>query len=163
MMSVFDPHNPYDDYPEDMLEFIEEDGIPEPLTAGISIHDRPGSINREMNHSYLGSFDRYSLKDLMEMRKGYYASIALIDIEVGRVLNALKARGLEKNTLVIFTSDHGDMLGDHCLLVKGAFFYEPAVKVPLILKWPAMIKPGDRKSTRLNSSHTDISRMPSSA
>jgi arylsulfatase len=48
------------------------------------------------------------------------------------------------NTLVIFTSDHGEMLGDHGLYYKGPFFYEPAVHVPLIMAWSGHIAPGTR-------------------
>ena len=70
------------------------------------------------------------------MRRGYAASLVLLDDEVGRVLDALDRNGFSGNTLVIFTSDHGDMLGDHGLYVKGAFFYEPCVRVPLIVRWP---------------------------
>jgi len=147
MMSVFDPHNPYDDYPEEMLKFVREDKIPEPLVSGFSIADRPSAVNREMEHSYLGNFKDFSMEDIMEIRKGYYDSIALIDIKVGRVLEALKKKGIEDNTFVIFTSDHGDMLGDHKLLVKGAFFYEPSVKVPLILRWPKKIPAGKRRES----------------
>jgi len=147
MMSVFDPHNPYDDYPTEMLKFIRADKIPEPLVSGFSMEERPDAVNREMEHSYLGSFNDFSREDLLEIRKGYYASIALIDIEVGRVLDALKKKGIENNTLVVFTSDHGDMLGDHKLLVKGAFFYEPSVKVPLILRWPKKIPAGEKSDS----------------
>ena len=69
------------------------------------------------------------------MRVGYHASVAFLDEQVGRVLDALDQRQLTDNTLVIFTSDHGDMLGDHRLLVKGAFFYDACTRVPLLMRW----------------------------
>lgn len=80
------------------------------------------------------------------MRVGYYASVALIDIEVGRVLDTLAEAGVEEDTLVIFASDHGDMIGDHELLVKGGFFYEAGAKVPFLMRWPARIAGGRRVS-----------------
>ncbi|MEO7242871.1 MAG: sulfatase-like hydrolase/transferase, partial [Variovorax sp.] len=55
-----------------------------------------------------------------------------VDLEVGRVLAAMHECGAADDTLVIFTSDHGDMLGDHALLAKGAMLYDPCVRVPLI-------------------------------
>ena len=137
MMSLFDPHNPYEDYPLDMLEYVDEAHIPIPVTRGsVPAEKIPYGIQQEKHHSYLGNIDTFTTDDIQNMRRGYYASIALIDLEVGRVLKALEEQGLAENTVVIFTSDHGDMLGEHNLLVKGAFFYDPCVKVPLIIRWP---------------------------
>ena len=73
------------------------------------------------------------------MRVGYHASVAFLDEQVGRVLDALDQRQLSDNTLVIFTSDYGDMLGDHRLLVKGAFFYDACTRVPLLMRWPQQL------------------------
>ncbi len=144
MMSVFDPHNPYEDYPLEMLDLIDVDKIPDPLIIDGEMAAQPEGIRRENEHSYLGAFDGFSLDDLRKMRVGYHASIALIDLEVGRVLATLRERGLEENTLVIFCSDHGDMLGDHSLLVKGAFFFDPNVRVPMIMRWPNAFGGGAR-------------------
>ena len=144
MISVFDPHNPYEDYPIEMLELLDKDNIPDPLIVEDEMKNKPLGIRQEHEHSYLGAFKNYTFKQLRKMRLGYYASIALIDLEVGRVLNVLKEKGIEENTLVIFTSDHGDMLGDHQLLAKGAIFFDPCVKVPLIMRWPQKIVSGKR-------------------
>ena len=142
-MSVFDPHNPYEDYPLEMLEFVDEKRIPPPVGRSKG-EKRPRGIMMERNHSYLGGFDNFDQEDFRKMRLGYFASLALFDLEVGRVLEALEDRGLSENTLVIMTSDHGDMLGDQELLVKGAFFYDPCVKIPLIMRWPGPIPSGKR-------------------
>ncbi len=58
------------------------------------------------------------------MVAAYYAMVALIDDETGRILAALDDLGLAEDTLVVFTSDHGEMLGDHGLLLKGPLMYE---------------------------------------
>ena len=142
-MSVFDPHNPYEDYPLEMLELVDEKRIPPPV-ARPKAEKRPQGILRERNHSYLGSFEKFTREDFHKMRLGYFASLALFDLEVGRVLQALEDSGQADNTLVIMTSDHGDMLGDQELLVKGGFFYDPSVKIPLILRWPGRIPAGER-------------------
>jgi arylsulfatase A-like enzyme len=86
------------------------------------------------------------------MRRGYYASLALLDKEVGRVLAALARRGLAENTLVIFLSDHGDSLGDHGLFVKGVHLYDQAIRVPLIVRWPTRL-PAGRRVQRLVQPH----------
>jgi arylsulfatase A-like enzyme len=82
--------------------------------------------------------------DLARMRLGYFAMVAHIDLEVGRVLAALEEEGLAEETLVVFTSDHGDMLGDHATLVKGAMLHDPCVRVPLLARWPGVLDGGRR-------------------
>ncbi|NOY00117.1 MAG: sulfatase-like hydrolase/transferase [Verrucomicrobia bacterium] len=59
-----------------------------------------------------------------------------IDDQVGRILTALEDSGQRENTIVIFMSDHGEMLGDHGLYFKGPHFYDEAIRVPLIMRWP---------------------------
>ena len=76
------------------------------------------------------------------LQAAYYAMIALIDDQVGRMLDALEESGQTERTLVIFTSDHGESLGDHGLIRKGCRFYEGLVRVPLILRWPGRIESG---------------------
>ena len=80
--------------------------------------------------------------DARRMVAAYYAQIELIDDQVGRMLDALEASGQRENTIVIFTSDHGEMLGDHGLLWKGCRFYEALVHVPLIFSWPGHFQAG---------------------
>ena len=66
----------------------------------------------------------------------YYATIEHLDEQVGRMTAALKQKGLYDNTLIIYTSDHGEYMGFHHLLLKGNHLYDPLVKVPLIIKYP---------------------------
>lgn len=74
--------------------------------------------------------------DDKQIQASYYAMIELVDHEFGRILNYLDTEGLRENTIVIFTSDHGESLGDHGLLYKGCRFYEGLARVPLIISWP---------------------------
>jgi arylsulfatase len=69
------------------------------------------------------------------MRRAYGADISVIDDAVGRILSALDAKGIRDDTWVIYTSDHGEMGGNHGLMSK-CVFYEPAVRVPLIVRPP---------------------------
>jgi len=150
VMSLFDPHNPYEDYPLSMADRVDRARIPDPIPR----ETLPACARREREGSYLGAgFDPEALR---EMRFGYGASIAFADQEIGRVLAALDEAGIADDTLVIFLSDHGDSLGDHGLMVKGVALYEPAINVPLIVRWPGHV-PAGHSATALAQAH-DIAR-----
>jgi arylsulfatase A-like enzyme len=74
--------------------------------------------------------------DDKQIQASYYAMIEQVDHEFGRILDYLDAEGLRDNTIVIFTSDHGESLGDHGLLYKGCRFYEGLTRVPLFISCP---------------------------
>ena len=80
---------------------------------------------------------------------GYHASIAL---GVGQVLEALNHKGTANNTLVIFVSDYGDMLGDRLQATKDGFFYDACVRVPLPMRWPDRFR-SERRVTSLVQFH----------
>ena len=84
----------------------------------------------------------YSVRDWRNYRWMYCRLTEKVDAQIGILLNALKEHGLEENTLVIFTSDHGDMDGHHQLASKNVF-YENSVKVPFIMQYKGCI-PGDQ-------------------
>ena len=71
-------------------------------------------------------------------RAGYRGNLAFVDTRIGQVLDALEELGLADNTIVVYTSDHGEMDGDHGLYQKFCLF-EPSVRVPLIVSWPKQI------------------------
>lgn len=72
----------------------------------------------------------------------YLGEITLLDEQIGRVLHALDRLGLVENTLVIYTSDHGDMCGGHGMIDKHFVMYDDVVRVPLLAWWPGRITPG---------------------
>ena len=74
----------------------------------------------------------------------YYAMIALIDDQLARIIQRLDETGQRDNTVIIFTSDHGESLGDHGLLLKGCRFYDGLVRVPLIFNCPDTVAAGLR-------------------
>jgi arylsulfatase A-like enzyme len=92
--------------------------------------------------------------DARSLRKGYYASIAFLDEQIGRLLTCLDSQGLTGSTLVIFVSDHGDMLFDRGLFTKGAYFYDASVRVPLLMRLPGRVPAGVRVGTVVQ--HMDI-------
>jgi arylsulfatase len=74
-------------------------------------------------------------KTIREVRRHYFANVTVIDVEIGRIVGALRRRELDGSTWIIYSSDHGEMLGSHGLF-SNMVFYEPAVKVPLIIRPP---------------------------
>lgn len=78
-----------------------------------------------------------------EMIAHYYGMVNLIDEQVGRMMEHLRQRGLEDDTIVIFTSDHGELLGDHGLWLKGPYHYEGLIRIPMLWRWPGHIPAGE--------------------
>jgi arylsulfatase A-like enzyme len=77
---------------------------------------------------------------LAEMTANYFGMISLVDHQIGRILDGLQELGLTNDTLIVFASDHGDMMGDHGLYLKGPMFYEGVLRVPLIIAGPDIPK-----------------------
>ena len=73
----------------------------------------------------------------------YLACVQSVDDNVGRLLDFLKESGLERDTIVVYTSDQGFFLGEHGLFDKR-FMYEESLRIPLIVRWPAVVRPGSR-------------------
>ena len=85
--------------------------------------------------------------DARRMKACYYAEITLVDEQFGRIVDHLEATKQLDNTLIVFHSDHGEMLGDHGLLYKGCRFFEALVHVPMIITGPGLQR--DRRSNAL--------------
>jgi len=78
---------------------------------------------------------------LCQAKATYFAMISEVDHQIGRLIDLLKAEGLYDRTLIVFTSDHGDMFGDHGLMLKAMMHYQGALRVPLTIAGPG-IEPG---------------------
>jgi len=79
------------------------------------------------------------LPDERELRRiftQYYGSVSFVDACIGRILKTLEEEGLAGNTIVVFTVDHGEMIGDHWLRLKGPWMYDLVTHVPMIWRWP---------------------------
>jgi arylsulfatase A-like enzyme len=84
----------------------------------------------------------YRVEDnIRAMMSIYYGMVKEVDDNIGRLLRRLDAYGLTANTLVIFTADHGEMLGEHGMHGK-ACFYEGSVRIPLVMRLPGVIRAG---------------------
>jgi len=84
----------------------------------------------------------YTEADWKRYVSAYYELIEKVDNHLGRILDALEARGLRERTLVVYTSDHGDMAGSHGLPFKGPFMYDELLRVPFIVSWPDTLPQG---------------------
>lgn len=84
--------------------------------------------------------------DYLRARAAYYGMISHVDEEIGRILDALKAAGLFDDSIIIFTSDHGSMMGEHGWVEKWGHFYEQVVRVPLLFRLPGGPGGGSRSS-----------------
>jgi arylsulfatase len=139
LMSVntFDPHAPFDP-PQVYLDRYDPSSLPGPLfrSGDIASQARLAGIDFQTSAREPESFHARAIQ------AAYYAMIELIDENVGRMLMALEGTGQLENTVVVFTSDHGEALGDHGLLLKGCRFYEGLVRVPLIFSWPGHFRSG---------------------
>ncbi len=76
-------------------------------------------------------------------RAYYYSMVQLIDKRLGEILDTLDEQGLRENTIVVFTTDHGEMLGDHGIGQKGPLIYEGVTHIPFLMRYPAGFEPGN--------------------
>lgn len=93
--------------------------------------------------------EQLSDDQVIRSRTAYYGLVTSMDRMIGQVLDALEAAGLADNTLIVYSSDHGDQLGERNLWWKQSF-YDEAIKVPLVLSWPGILPEGERRSQVVN-------------
>ena len=142
------PHPPYDPTPK-ALEVYRERDVPMPIPAAEGLADQPDAL-KELQAQHVDN-DHDSVVHQVHpdpeaqrrQRRHYLANVTMIDEEVGALLDALEARGVLEETVVIFTSDHGDALGDHGHSQKWTMF-ESSVRVPAIVWGPGRIAQGRR-------------------
>lgn len=142
-ISFLRPHPPFV-VPDPYASMVDPATVPMPIT--------PEDGAPAMNHPFVGnmrartaadnfqpglqgSVGQLSPEDFRRIRAIYFGMIAEVDAQLGRLFEALRTRGMWDDTLVVFTSDHGEMLGDHGLLGKGGF-YPQSQHIPLIIRPP---------------------------
>ena len=147
-VNFYDPHHPFL-APQEYLDRYDASTLPRPAGSPADLTNRPEILSQVSRASYAGhsrGFADFTGEEIQEVVRAYYAMVSLIDDEVARILATLSVHNLADETLVIFTSDHGEMLGDHGVLLKGPMLYEGAVRVPLILRWPGQLPDGERRT-----------------
>ncbi|MEZ5660176.1 MAG: sulfatase-like hydrolase/transferase [Burkholderiaceae bacterium] len=135
------PHPPYDP-PARWLERYADLDLPlspadaAELAAQPSMHAALRDTMIRFNIDSVAWRENLSRDDLLRLRRHYLANVSLIDAQVARILAVLQARGQLENTLVLFTSDHADALGEHGHIQKWTM-YDSVNRVPLIARLPA--------------------------
>ncbi len=152
-VNIYDPHPPFNP-PQRYRDLFDPAAMPGPLfrDSDVAQQQALASVDfqsqvRQPHALDIGdplSPERGRAADARVLQAAYCAMIKLIDDAVGRMMAALEETGQRDNTVVIFTSDHGEMLGDHGLIQKGCRFYEGLVRVPLVFSWPEHFQQGVR-------------------
>ena len=140
------PHPPYDPTQEYLDKYADRK-LPEPIPP--DPESQPEAM-QELRRFHLGEdadgivhLENPTREQSRRQRAHYYANVSMIDKQVGDILDALEQRGVIDNTIIIFTSDHGDCLGDHGHSQKWNM-YESTVHVPALISWPGHIKEEQR-------------------
>lgn len=154
--NFFDPHHPFG-APAEYRDRYDAARLSAPVGDVAELTGKPKLQTDYSKSSYAGTapgFQDYTAKEVQELKANYYAMITLVDAQVGRILRALEDQGLAEDTLVVFTSDHGEMLGDHAMMLKGPALYESVIRVPLVLRWPGQLPANTRVSELVQ--HPDL-------
>jgi len=145
--SFWDPHHPFA-VPEPYDKVYDPEKMQPPIPyekkdfAELPVHFKACHEKEWDNHG--ASFKDHDVALWKKMKAHYYGMISLIDKNVGRVIESLRKNNVEDDTVVIFVSDHGELLGDHGLALKGSYHYQSLIKVPLIIKIPGQNNAGKR-------------------
>jgi arylsulfatase A-like enzyme len=140
-----DPHHPYH-APVPYHNMYDPADMPVPTRREGELDTLPPFYRRVRYekfsvHGVHGPITRF-YDQTPELMARTYGMISNVDANIGRVLDALEELGLRENTLVVYLSDHGDLMGDHWLQQKGPFHFDGLIRVPFIWSWPDYILPG---------------------
>ena len=133
------PHSPFV-IGEEFWNLYADDEIAMPSAPDIPPDERD-LLSRNLYYCHARHRFTVTEEHIRRARRAYCGMISYLDFNVGRLLAALKAVGLDDNTIVMFVADHGEMLGERGMWYKQHFF-EGAARVPMIVRWPGVCAPG---------------------
>lgn len=140
------PHPPYDPTQEYLDKYAEAD-LPEAILSEEDIASQPRAL-RELRQQHLAvdhdavvHLEKPTKEQLRRQRQHYFANVSMIDAQMAKLIEAVQQRGVLEDTIIIFTSDHGDCLNDHGHSQKWSM-YEQSVRVPAIVWCPGRINQG---------------------
>ena len=164
-VSFFEPHPPYTGPLDDLYD-------PQEISVGPAFLKRPddGSLLNRLRADYYmaGNLNPLGIDDYHDLtaedgwrrlRAQYFANVTLVDRQVGKMLDALRETGQLDNTIIVFTSEHGEMAGDHGMLEKRSM-YEEASRVPLLIHVPGSEPDGAGESKRISGSVSLVDLVP---
>ncbi len=135
-VSFPDPHTPFQ--------------VPEPYASSAAKALIPAPVERIMDRSkppsqralyHIQGLEHAAEEEIVQLRSIYYGMVKFIDEAVGGLMKKIQESGLDEDTIVIFTSDHGEYLGDHGLVRKSCNFYDCLLNVPFLIRWKNRIQP----------------------
>jgi arylsulfatase A-like enzyme len=147
-VSFPDPHHPFDPpapwcdrfRADDMMAVLPKPH-PEEFDGKPAFHEQWSRGFRGTPYEWANpGWATFTDHERLTILAAYYGMIAQLDHAVGRLLDAIDARGLAGETLVVFTADHGDFMGDHQMVLKGPIHYEALIRVPLIVRGPGFAR-----------------------
>lgn len=148
-VSFVDPHHPFD-CPEPWASLHDPADVDLPVHRTRDLENRPWWHRAAIESSPQGTADEIAVRSsysrippqsdaqLRQIIANTYGQIAFIDAQVGRITELLETLDIADETIVIYSSDHGDWLGDHGLILKGPMLYEGLLRVPLLMKGPGV-------------------------
>lgn len=146
-LSILDPHTPYlpsepyaSMYPPDKLDM--------PHSMSDDLTDKP-ALQRYFKH--VRGFKQFNEADYRKSKAAYYGLVSHVDERIGLFIDYLKQNDLYDDSLIIFTSDHGSMLGEHGFVEKWGYMYDPVIHTPLLIKMPNNQFAGSRKTSFVES------------
>ena len=148
-----DPHNPYA-APEPWGSMYDPTEVSPPTRHENELEELPSFYEDvyegdffQLQGLYTDPQPEVNDEEIREIIARTYGMVSYLDHEVGRVIETLEERGLRENTIVVFMSDHGAMMGDHWMLRKGPFQFESLLRVPMIWSYPEEFAEGKRVET----------------
>lgn len=143
------PHPPYDPLPEYTKRYLDDPRVPFANPTPPDLDDLPSFLKHKRQHDSRVDHDAVlwnmnpSAEQLKRLRAHYLGNVTMIDEAVGRLVDVLDRKGYLDESLIVFTSDHGDNLGDHGLSQKWSM-YDTVTRVPAIFWAPGEVKAGQK-------------------
>ncbi len=136
-VSYFDPHPPYMAPARVTSKYCSNDII-------LPEYINPENLGERISNQQKAlMYDKQTKYDLKETMRYYYSAIEWgVDEQVGKIIKALEEKGICDNTVIVFTSDHGDFMGEFNMVRKGMFMYDALMHVPMVWYAPGYIKKG---------------------
>jgi len=143
-----DPHPPFAPPAPYCYKYKPDDVPPAAVRQG-EFDDLPPHFRQMYETPLVTSGNKLqSMKDTVPFRAEctahYFGLCEMVDDQVGRILGVLRDEQLAINTVVVFTADHGEALGDHGMWGKGPYHFDSVIRVPFIVRWPSRTKPGSK-------------------
>jgi arylsulfatase len=135
MVGFVKPHHPFDP-PQKWWDMYDPEELS--LLPGWTEHPLSVDMDRDQGRFPHPGITPERCRNVMAR---YYAAISEIDEKVGELVCRLKQKNMLDNTIIIYTSDHGDYMGFHHMILKSNHLYDPLIKVPLIIRYPEAFKP----------------------